>query len=206
MIGGAGRPPVGTSRAVPGLPGTRVAFLVGMLLLAATALADAPLNTPAGTRTVAFASTLGGYGLVVAGSSASSAPVFLVGAAGVVVGPSMGHLLGGEPWRGAATIGGRALSIAAVGMSGILVSEYCLAPKQWEPEGWWDRGPCQDTWGQLAVGWGGVASFAGLTAWDLWDSGRVPTREARRVEVALNGTLLREGSEVIPAIKVSGEW
>lgn len=178
-----------------------------MLLLTASALAAPPIQTAAGARTVALASTLGGYGLVYVGAETNSDALLLAGATGALLGPSMGHLLGGEPWRGAATVGGRSLALVGVYFSEMLVQDYCLAPKNHESRGWWDRGPCADTWPQVVLGWASVGTFAGLTVWDLWDAGRVPAREAGRAHATLDLTLLPDGREgPIPALRVAGTW
>ena len=119
--------------------------------------------SPGVALTLSLLGTAVGYGALIGGLD-NSQNLMLVGYAGIVAGPSIGHFYTGEYGRGLLTTGVRGLGFLAMGLGASLTLRDC-----------WDDEPCANN--GPAIFWAGALTTIGTTIYSIVDS----RRSARRV-------------------------
>jgi hypothetical protein len=206
----------------------RTAVIAAVLLSATTASAQPAMTAPMGqpyyqqpapiaevksesTATLlAIGTTVGGFALIGAGASEESGGTVLVGAAMMLIGPSMGHFYAGENGHGikmSLLRTGAALVLGAGLISQITVA--CGISAEGEGEG--GCGPSRDDreTGKKLM-WVGGGTLIAATLYDLWDAHnaahRANVREARRRYTIAPSIMTGAGGSNVPGLTVAGQF
>lgn len=196
-----------------------------LLLSAATAAAQPALTAPqpyapppiaevksGSTATwLALGTTIGGVALMGAGADRENGGAVLVGAAAMLIGPSLGHFYAGETAHGVkmSLLRTGAAVVLGAGLIASLNTAACLTAA--DPNG--NGGSCGTSEDDRATGrrmaWLGGTVLVAATLYDLWDARdaahRANVREARRTTLVPAVMTGASGARV-PALVLGGQF
>lgn len=141
--------------------------ILAVLLASSVARADETPDNESTATTIAVTATAAGAVMIGGAIKADFAPLGVVGAALLVVGPSAGHLYAGEYGH---ALGMSALRAAAglTGLVGLIVASTVT----------YDGPPgANDHANAWAVAYAGAGIYLAATIYDLWDAHRAVRRE-----------------------------